>query len=80
MRVEEVLEFIEGTARLLRLEAVRLLEAFRNNPKDLRRHLGRLKELAEELHRIRQVLYTLNVEVRRPYEDNSAEALRRELF
>ncbi|WP_243028983.1 hypothetical protein [Thermus albus] len=78
--MEEVLDFIEGTARLLRLEAVKLLEAFRDNPKDLRKHLSRLRELAEELHRIREALYALNVEVRRPYEDNSAEALRRELF
>lgn len=76
----EALEFIEANARLIRLEAVKLMEFYRDNPQALRVLLPEVKALAEELNALRDRLYRLHVRVKKPPEDNSAEALRREFF
>lgn len=76
----EALEFIEANARLIRLEAVKLMEFYRDNPQALRVLLPEVKALAEELNALRDRLYRLHVRVKKPLEDNSAEALRREFF
>lgn len=76
----EVLEFIEANARLIRLEAVKLMEFYQNNPQALRAFLPEVKALAEELNALRDRLYRLHVQAKKPLEDNSAEALRREFF
>lgn len=80
MNMVEALEFIEANARLIRLEAVKLMEFYRDNPQALRVLLPEVKALAEELNALRDRLYRLHVRVKKPLEDNSAEALRREFF
>lgn len=79
-RAEEILERIEAEARMIRLEAARLMEAYRDDPRAFRERSRYLEGVADELYRLRAGLYEVNVALRRGKEDNSAEVLRREFL
>lgn len=79
-RIEGYLERMEAEARLLRLEAVKLMEFYRSHPLLLRQALPRLEVLVDELSRLREEVYAFSARLRAPTEDNSAEALRREFL
>lgn len=79
-RLLEVLEHIEGNARLIHLEAVKLIETHQDYPSALHPLIPEIKTLAEELDTLRKRLYQLHTRVLQTLEDNSAEALRKEFF
>ncbi len=79
MRVEKELEKLTSAAKMLVILAEELEELHRKHPLEVKAQGKRVRALGEVLGRAVSELYALSVEVKRPHEDNSAQALR-ELF
>jgi hypothetical protein len=76
-RVDRLLEDLEAQARLLVVQVRHLKALHAQAP--LREWKGELEGLVERLRALASEVYALEVRAKRPLEDNSAEALRREL-
>jgi uncharacterized protein YecE (DUF72 family) len=78
-RTDRLLEDLEAQARLLVVQVRHLKALHAQAPLSLREWKGELEGLAERLRALASEVYALEVRAKRPLEDNSAEALRREL-
>jgi len=78
-KVNQLLDDLEATARLLLVQAGHLKALHAQAPLSLAERKRELERLAERLRALASEVYALEVEAKRPLEDNSAEALRREL-
>jgi len=77
-RVDRLLDDLEAQARLLAVQ-VRHLKALHAQAPLSPEWKGELEGLVERLRALASEVYALEVRAKRPLEDNSAEALRREL-
>jgi hypothetical protein len=78
-RMDRLLEDLEAQARLLVVQ-VRHLKVLHAQALELRLALPQAQGgLVERLRALASEVYALEVRAKRPLEDNSAEALRREL-
>ncbi|WP_448377545.1 hypothetical protein [Fervidobacterium sp.] len=78
-KVNQILDDLEATARLLLVQVRHLQGLGVQAPMSLAERKRELERLAERLRALTSEVYALEVEAKRPLEDNSAEALRREL-
>ena len=76
--MDRLLEDLEAQARLLVVQVRHLKALHARAPLSLE-WKGELEGLAERLRALASEVYALEVRAKRPLEDNSAEALRREL-
>jgi|GEM_PF-331963 len=87
-KVNQILDDLEATARLLLVQVGHLKALHAEAPLSLREWKAELEGLAERLRALASEVYALEVRAKRPLaahlgeggpkEDNSAEALRRE--
>ncbi len=80
IRVRKHLEEMAQAARALALYAEDLHAFLSEHPLEAERVAREVKEAVEGLRGLASRIYALEARLKAPYEDNSAVALRRELF